>query len=202
MAEQKIKICYLKRANLKRYERNVMIHSDAQVQQIAASIKKFGWTNPVLIDEFGEIIAGHGRVAAAEVLQIDDIPTIALSGLSETQKRAYRLADNRLPQNAGWDEALLKIELHELAESEFDLSLTGFGDEELSALLGEVQEIDFDRDEDSGGIDINYLAFARKKVPMTETEVSGLLNALNDYVEENGSLFGFVSHLIGTNEHA
>nr|WP_322555365.1 ParB/Srx family N-terminal domain-containing protein [Kosakonia sacchari] len=190
-------IRYLKRSKIKLYERNAMSHSEDQVSQLAASITEFGWTNPVLIDERGEVIAGHGRLAAAELLDIDDIPTITLSGLSDEQKRAYRLADNKLPANARWDDVLLKSELRDLSTGDFDLSLIGFSDDELGVLLGDVQEIDFSKDEDSGGIDIHYLAFARKKIPMTEEEVTGLLNALNDYVEENGSFFGFVSHLTG-----
>lgn len=179
-----------------------MNHSEDQISQLAASITAFGWTNPVLIDERGEVIAGHGRLAAAELLDIDDIPTITLAGLSDEQKRAYRLADNKLPANARWDDVLLKCELRDLSAGDFDLSLIGFSDDELGVLLGDVQEIDFDKDEDSGGIDINYLAFSRKKIPMTEDEVAGLINALNDHVEENGSFFGFVSHLIGAETDA
>lgn len=202
VTEQKITIRYLKRSKLKRYERNAMLHSEEQVAQLVESIQTFGWTNPVLIDENFEVIAGHGRLAAAEQLEITDVPTITLTGLTEDQKRAYRLADNKLPQNARWDDVLLKSELRDLASGEFDLSLIGFSEDELNALLGDVQEIDFNKDEDSGGIDINYLAFSRKKIPMTEEEVTGLLNALNDYVEENGSFFGFVSHLIGAETDA
>ena len=202
MTEQKIAIRYLKRSKIKLYERNAMNHSDDQVSQLAASISAFGWTNPVLIDETGEVIAGHGRLAAAELLDIDDIPTITLAGLTDEQKRAYRLADNKLPANARWDDVLLKSELRDLSAGDFDISLIGFSDDELGVLLGDVEPIDFDKDEDSGGIDINYLSFARKKIPMTEDEVSALMNALNDYVEQNGSFFGFVSHLTGGETNA
>ncbi|RXJ10439.1 nuclease [Lelliottia nimipressuralis] len=198
----KLKIVYRPLKELTPYARNARTHSGEQVAQLVASIEEFGWTNPVLIDENGEIIAGHGRVLAAEAIGIVSVPTIKLTGLTEEQKRAYRLADNKLPQNARWDDVLLKSELRDLASGEFDLSLIGFSEEELNALLGDVQEIDFNKDEDSGGIDINYLAFSRKKIPMTEEEVTGLLNALNDYVEENGSFFGFVSHLIGAETDA
>lgn len=145
MAEQKIKIRYLKRTNLKRYDRNVMIHSDDQINQIAASIKKFGWTNPVLIDEAGEIIAGHGRIAAAEILEIDDIPTITLSGLNEDEKRAYRLADNKLPLGAGWDNELLKLEIVDLLDANFDVQIIGFTQQEIDDLL-----IDITADEEEG----------------------------------------------------
>ena len=135
MTEQKIKICYLDSSKLLRYKRNVMQHSDAQVAQIADSIKEFGWTNPVLIDEQGEIIAGHGRLAAAEKLGIDLIPTITLCGLTDAQKRAYRIADNKLPLGAGWDDELLKIELSDLLDSDFNLDLTGFDQSEIDALF-------------------------------------------------------------------
>jgi len=119
------------------YTRNARTHSDAQVAQIAASIKEFGWTNPVLIDGEKGIIAGHGRVLAARKLGMSEVPCIVLSHLTQSQKRAYILADNKLAENAGWDLELLKIELGELDEDEFDLSLTGFEDAEIDALLGD-----------------------------------------------------------------
>jgi predicted phage tail protein len=102
------------------------------------SIKQFGWTNPVLIDEKGEIIAGHGRVMAAEMLKMDSVPVIVLSGLTDEQKKAYRLADNRLPMNAGWDEDLLRMELSDLINADFDVSLTGFIPTEIDELLTDV----------------------------------------------------------------
>ncbi|MFJ7171658.1 ParB/Srx family N-terminal domain-containing protein [Citrobacter freundii] len=118
--------------------RNARTHSDEQVAQLVASIKEFGWTNPVLVDECGEIIAGHGRVMAAESLSLDTVPVIVLSGLTDDQKRAYRLADNRLPMNAGWDVELLKLEIAELLDADFDISLTGFNQAEIDELLTEV----------------------------------------------------------------
>ena len=102
-----MKIVYRPLQELSPYAHNARTHSPEQVAQLVESIKQFGWTNPVLIDEKGEIIAGHGRVMAAEVLKMDSIPVIVLSGLMDDQKKAYRLADNRLPLNAGWDEELL-----------------------------------------------------------------------------------------------
>ena len=116
------------------YARNARTHSDAQVAQIAASITEWGWTTPVLVDEKGGIIAGHGRVMAARKLGLMDVPVMVASGWSEAQKRAYVLADNKLALNAGWDAELLKIELGELQELSFDLSLTGFSDDELANL--------------------------------------------------------------------
>lgn len=119
------------------YARNSRTHSDAQVSQIAASIREFGFTNPVLIDEHGSIIAGHGRVMAARKLKLTEVPTITLSHLSETQRRAYVIADNKLALNAGWDEELLRIEIEALKGSDFDISLLGFDDDELNNLFPE-----------------------------------------------------------------
>ena len=116
------------------YARNARTHSKAQVEQIAASIREFGWTNPVLVDGEKGIIAGHGRVLAARVLGLATVPVIELSGLSEAQRRAYVLADNKLALNAGWDEALLAAEVADLAALGFDLPLIGFSDGELRAL--------------------------------------------------------------------
>ena len=108
------------------YARNSRTHSDDQVAQIAASIKEFGFTNPVLIDKEDGIIAGHGRVMAARKLGLKDIPCLRLGHLSETQKRAYVIADNKLALNAGWDTEMLKVEFADLKEQGFDLELTGF----------------------------------------------------------------------------
>ena len=119
------------------YARNSRTHSDAQVAQIAASIKEFGFTNPVLIDETGSIIAGHGRVMAARKLAIADVPSIRLTHLTEAQKRAYIIADNKLALNSGWDDEMLAVELTDLKDMGFDLDLTGFT---LSELAG-VQEL-------------------------------------------------------------
>lgn len=120
------------------YARNSRTHSEAQVAQIAASIREFGFTNPVLIDADGGIIAGHGRVMAARKLGLKDVPCIALGHLTDAQKRAYVIADNKLALNAGWDEELLAVEFADLKDAGFDLELTGFSDEELQAMAGDV----------------------------------------------------------------
>jgi len=124
-------------ADLIPYARNSRTHSEAQVAQIAASIKEWGWTVPVLIEDDGGLIAGHGRVLAAQKLGIDEVPCMIAEGWSEARKRAYIIADNKLALNAGWDDDMLKIELGELGDLDFDLSLTGFDDDELSALLAQ-----------------------------------------------------------------
>ena len=119
------------------YIRNSRTHSDAQVAQIAASVREFGWTNPVLIDGDNGIIAGHGRVLAARKLGMEDVPCIELAGLTDTQRRAYIIADNKLGLNAGWDDELLAIEFAELADAGFDNLLTGFTQDEIDALTPE-----------------------------------------------------------------
>ena len=119
------------------YARNARTHSDQQVAQIAASIREFGFTNPVLIDEEDGIIAGHGRVLAAHLLGLDEVPCIVLAHLTPAQRRAYVLADNKLALNAGWDLEMLSLEIGELGEAGFDLSLTGFDEFELGELFAE-----------------------------------------------------------------
>jgi len=119
------------------YARNSRTHSDAQVAQIAASVREFGWTNPVLVDGENGIIAGHGRILAARKLGMEEVPCIELAGLSDTQRRAYIIADNKLALNAGWDDELLAIEFAELADAGFDNLLTGFTQDEIDALTPE-----------------------------------------------------------------
>lgn len=135
-----IQIKYKPAKDLIPYARNSRTHSEAQVAHIAASIKEFGWTNPILLDGENGIIAGHGRLLAALKLGEEKVPTIELSHLDENQKRAYVIADNKLSLNAGWDNELLAIELTELKSAGYDLELTGFSDEEISALNPEKIE--------------------------------------------------------------
>jgi len=122
------------------YARNARTHSDDQIAQIAASIVEFGWTNPILVDGSGGVIAGHGRLLAAKKLGLDSVPVVALDHLTEAQKRAYVIADNKLALNAGWDEELLASELHALNGDRFDLALTGFSEAELDRLLAPLSD--------------------------------------------------------------
>lgn len=121
------------------YARNSRTHSDEQINQIAASIKEFGFLNPIIIDGENGIIAGHGRVMAANKLNIKELPCVDASHLSETQRRAYVIADNKLALNSGWDIEMLRVEFDELQEAGFDLELTGFS-------MDEIGEIAFDND--------------------------------------------------------
>lgn len=118
------------------FARNARTHSTSQIDQIAASMREWGWTNPVLVDEAGMIIAGHGRVEAARKLALSDVPVIVARGWSEASKRAYVIADNKLALNAGWDDTMLAAELSDLQAAAFDLDLVGFDASELSKLLG------------------------------------------------------------------
>ena len=134
-------------AELIPYARNSRTHSDEQVGQIAASIKEWGWTVPVLIESNGGLIAGHGRILAAQKLGIEDVPCMVADGWSDAQRKAYVIADNKLALNSGWDDEMLKVELGELDALDFDLSLTGFGSDELAAFF--VEETEGLTDEDA-----------------------------------------------------
>ena len=130
------------------YAKNSRTHNDAQVAQIAASIKEFGWTNPILVDGDKGIIAGHGRLMAARKLGLDKVPVIELKDMTDTQKKAYIIADNQLALNSGWDTSLLSLELEELKDEGFDLELLGFDDKELDKLL-QPEVIEGNTDEDA-----------------------------------------------------
>lgn len=134
MAAGSLSVVYLPIGDLIPYARNARTHSDEQVAEIAASIREFGFTNPILLGEDRTVIAGHGRLAAARRLDLAEVPTITLSGLSEAQRRALVLADNRIALNAGWDPDLLKVEIGDLVDAQFDVSLLGFSDAELASL--------------------------------------------------------------------
>jgi ParB-like chromosome segregation protein Spo0J len=137
------------------YARNSRTHSDQQVNQIAASIKEWGWTTPVLIDEDGGIIAGHGRVLAAQKLKINLIPVITAKGWSDAKKRAYVIADNKLALNASWDEEMLRLELAELDVAGFNLELTGFTGDDLTQAMFGNDALDVTPDSSSKEIDVD-----------------------------------------------
>jgi ParB-like nuclease domain len=142
-----MKIETLKTTDLIPYARNSRTHSESQISQIAGSIREFGFTNPVLIDGENGIIAGHGRVMAAGKLGLAEVPCIRLAHLTETQRKAYIIADNKLALNAGWDEDMLGLELAELKDEDFDISLIGFDDSELADILAETTEGETDPDD-------------------------------------------------------
>lgn len=137
-------------SELRAYQFNARLHDSAQIDALKSSIKEFGFTNPVLINPSGRIIAGHGRIKAAYELGMTEVPCLVLSSLSEAQARAYTIADNQLPQMATWNFDMLAVELDELQEGGFDISTLGFNAEELTEMLGspdELPEISEEKDE-------------------------------------------------------
>lgn len=145
-----MQIVYKKVDELIPYINNSRTHSEEQVNQICSSINEFGFTNPILIDEKNNIIAGHGRLLASKKLKMEEVPCIILSGLTEAQKKAYIIADNKMALNAGWDFNLLSLELENLKELDFDLELTGFDTGEIDSLLGtneDIQDNDYEEQE-------------------------------------------------------
>lgn len=135
-----LEVAYVATTDLIPYANNPRTHSDQQVAQVAASIQEFGFNNPILIDEHNSIIAGHGRLAAAQKLEMNTVPTILLEGLSEAQRKAYVIADNKLTENGGWDYDILAVEIDRLKELDVNIDLTGFGIEELQVI---TQDVDF-----------------------------------------------------------
>lgn len=151
--QDKRTIEYVSMSSLTPYARNSRTHSPQQVKQIAASIKEFGFTNPVLIDESNGIIAGHGRVMAAEHLQLTEVPCIRLEYLTETQKKAYVIADNKLAMLSEWDEQLLSLELNELNSNSYDMSLIGFDSAELEKAMNMDMLFEPGTEDDQGKLD-------------------------------------------------
>lgn len=132
-----MKVDYDASSRLRRHPSNSRTHNASQVAQIAASIERFGFTVPIVIDEGGTVLAGHGRLAAAELLGLDKVPVVKIEGLTDEQKRAYLIADNKIASNASWDEDLLKVELAGLKDAGFDMGLTGFAEHELAELFAD-----------------------------------------------------------------
>jgi hypothetical protein len=172
----KLKITYKKTTELIPYAKNARTHSEAQIGQIAASIKEFGFTQPVLLDGQNGIIAGHGRVLAALKLDLDQVPTIELQHLSATQKQAYIIADNKLALNSSWDDQLLALEVEELKAVDFDLSLIGFHSFELPELDGDKPETEDAPEDDELNFTIQY-------------------NIIFDHEEQQNDWYTFVKYL-------
>jgi ParB-like chromosome segregation protein Spo0J len=181
------------------YARNARLHSEAQVAQLAGSIREWGWTIPVLVDEAGTIIAGHGRVMAARLLDLDEVPVMVAGGWSEAQKRAYVIADNKLAENASWDDEALKVEMDALIDDDFGVALTGFDLDEL-ADLGAVDVEDGELDQlappNSADRKTLSLNFGNKRVPLTQDEHDKLVARLEAHVNEFGMTSGFIARLL------
>lgn len=188
-------IKYIKTGDLIPYENNSRTHSNAQVDQVAASIEEFGFTNPILIDPDNGVIAGHGRLLAAELLELDEVPTIMLKNLTDDQKKAYVIADNKIALNSGWDDALLKLELDALLEVDFDLDLLGW-----DILPSFEEEIDYSVLNDETSVDasitqeVQDMSTAVKRAIMIEFENEHYEEAreLVDYWRKAGADVGYM----------
>lgn len=178
------------------YSGNAKEHSDSQVAEIAASIREFGFSNPILIREDGTIIAGHGRYQAAQVLELHTVPVVRLSHLSETQARLLTLADNKIAEKGSWDEEMLKAELDDLVDNNnwTDVMKSGFSERELENLFDELEDIESDPVDTGNAPDM--FRFRNYAVEMTKGEASALVEALEDYANEKGTYMGFVNYTL------
>jgi ParB-like chromosome segregation protein Spo0J len=165
--------------SLKPYPRNARRHNKAQIKQIAASIERFGFNNPVLIADDGEIVAGHGRVAAAKLLGIEAVPAVRLSHLSEAERRACVIADNKLTLNAGWDREILAIEFKGLVDLDFAIELTGFALAEIDIVLDEARESA--PDGAAASIEDTIPPYRHEAPAVTQAGASGCLGVTNSF---------------------
>lgn len=187
-------------ATLVPYANNSRTHSDEQIAQIAKSIEEWGWTVPVLIDEIGGLIAGHGRVLAAQTLGIESVPVMVATGWTDAQKRAYVIADNKLALNAGWDDEVLAAELAALVDDGFDVTLSGFSFEEMADLAADAEMPEDVVDLPSAvstDSKVQRLTFGKRVVPLTDQEMLDLQASLDAYVQEFGIMNGWIGKLLG-----
>lgn len=155
------------------YANNSRTHSDEQINQVVASMREFGFTNPILIDDDGEIIAGHCRFEAAKRIGIKNAPCITLSGLTEAQKKAYVISDNKLSENSGWNSEILISEINEIANMDFNIDLLGFDEKEMSKLFDEMGGVTISDDIS----DVDFSELIVKFDPDKKVEVMNLINA-------------------------
>lgn len=185
-------------ADLVPYARNSRTHTAEQISAVAASIKEWGWTTPVLVADDGMIIAGHCRVLAANKLRIEEIPVLVARGWSEAQKRAYVIADNQLAISADWDKQLLKIEIEDLEGLDFDIELLGFEPAELGEILNDGVPIAGDEEGSSAsGADAgDFLKWAKQRIPLAADELESLERLVSRYVEIFGLAHGFARWIV------
>jgi hypothetical protein len=207
--KNKPKIEMLKTDMLIPYARNSRTHSEAQVAQIAGSIREFGFTNPVLIDGENGIIAGHGRIMAAQKLGLAEVPCIRLDHLTETQRKAYVIADNKLALNSGWDETMLGLELADLRELDFDLNLTGFDGDDIERFLNpaeiEIAEVTgAGRSMQEYKDDYEESVIRQIVLIYSIDEYNAVIEAMGQYADQNGlsNNTEVVNHLLETNGYA
>ena len=174
-------------SRLKPYEKNAKIHGTNQIEKLKASIEEFGFLTPCLIDEEYNLIAGHGRVMAAKDLGMESVPCVFVEGLTETQRRAYILADNKLGELGTWDMEIVNAELQDLDALDFDIEVTGF------ELNDEDEFLDIDQDGlgDAKGLE-HYITVDKRKYQITEEEYDLLNEAIDNYVQDHGVFVGFI----------
>ena len=188
-------------SDLKEYEKNSRTHSDDQVAKIAASVEEFGFTNPILIDESNGVIAGHGRLQAAKRINMGEVPCIRLAHLSESQKRAYVIADNKIAESGGWDDEMLKMEIMELAQDDYDLKLTGYDEDGLDSIIAIYEEVmeavQKKRDHKETGHS-QHDTVRQVILIYTSDEYPRVMEAMREYAEEHGlsSNTEVVNHLL------
>lgn len=180
------------------YASNSRTHSEAQIAQIAASMREFGWMQPIVTDGSRGILAGHGRVMAARLLGWTMVPTIDGSHLTPAQRKAYVIADNKLAENAGWDKEMLALEFEALREFDYELELTGFGLDEIESLAagGDSVSLNVGGDESSSGASVDQMRWGKQKVEISPEEKSRLDDALEQYLDAYGGTSGFVTWLV------
>lgn len=187
-----LEIRYVATGDLIPYVNNSRTHTEKQVQQLASSIKEFGFTNPVLVDEDGGVIAGHGRLLAAQMLGLGEVPAITLKGLTEAQRKAYVIADNKLALNSGWDDELLKIELDSLTDLDFDLDVLGW--DTLPSFAEEIDYSILDDESDGSDDDVQAMQDDVKKALLIEFEADHYPEAVEivSYWRAQGANVGYM----------
>lgn len=187
-----LKVEYWTRDKIKPDAGNPRTHSAEQVAQIATSISEFGFTNPILVDTKGALIAGHGRLMAANSLELDKVPVIVLKGLSAAQKRAYMVADNQLTILGDWDFGKLGDLVRDLANEGFDTDLTFLSGPTLEEIFGGAADADMRTSDKSSGSGLNYLKFDGNEVPLGDDELEFLRERLARHIERNAVTVGFI----------
>lgn len=186
-------------ADLIPYARNSRTHSEAQIVKIASSIREFGFLNPVVTDGNNGIVAGHGRVLAANKLGLKEIPCVEASHLTDAQKRAYVIADNRMALDAGWDAEMLKVELGELQSLNFDLAVTGFSTSEIAGFMNGPLD-DYEplsvKGEETRGTATPHIVIGEYKISLDGDELARFVSHIKSYAETYGTTLGFGSYLL------
>lgn len=195
-----MKIEQIKVDELKPYPQNARTHSNKQIQQIKESIIEFGFTNPILIDKNNEVIAGHGRLESAKQLKMQDVPCIRLGYLTETQKKAYVLADNKLALNADWNIDLLSEEIQNLVAEDFNIDVIGFDEAELQELLNEIEDVLPEINDTEPDYEQMTFTFHKDQVEKIKEAIKYVKTNINEFQTENTNNNANAIHYMCLNE--